>query len=150
LAMKRTYDSNSAAEVIKVEGAPPMAEYESTAASSIVANTTTAAYVDYFEYKLTDPVTIRKNESALVPILQAKLPVERVTLWSPSHPRPLRALWITNSSSLTLDRGSFSIVENGNFGGEGLLDPIHAGERRLLSYAADQAIRVTTDNSHNS
>jgi hypothetical protein len=61
----------------------------------------------------------------------------------------LRALWITNSSSLTLDRGSFSIVENGNFGGEGLLDPIHPSERRLLSYAADQAVRVTSDNSHN-
>ncbi len=78
----------------------------------------------------------------MVPILQAKLPVERVTLWSASHPTALRALWITNSSTLTLDRGSFSIVENGSFGGEGLLDPIHPGEKRLLSYAADQAVHV--------
>ena len=62
----------------------------------------------------------------------------------------LRALWITNSSNLTLDRGSFSIVENGSFGGEGLLDPIHPSERRLLSYAADQAVRVTPTNDHNS
>jgi len=131
-------------------GAQPMIEYESAAAESLTLNTTTAAYDDYFEYKLTDPVTIRKNESALVPILQTKLPVERVTLWSPSQPRALRALWITNSSKLTLDRGSFSIVENGNFGGEGLLDPIHPSERRLLSYAADQAVRVSTDYSHNS
>ncbi|QNI38058.1 DUF4139 domain-containing protein [Edaphobacter albus] len=128
--------------------AEPMVAYESAAADSITPNTTTSAYDDYFEYKLSDPVTIRKNESALVPILQSKLPVERVSLWSPTQPRPLRALWITNSSNLTLDRGSFSIVENGNFGGEGLLDPIHPSERRLLSYAADQAIRVTTDYSH--
>ncbi len=42
----------------------------------------------------------------------------------------------------------FTIVENGNFGGEGLLDPIHPGERRLLSYAADQAVRVSTDYQH--
>ncbi len=122
--------------------------YESVAVDSLVPQTTTAAFDDYFEYKLTDPVTIRKNESALVPILQTKLPVERVTLWSPQQPRPLRALWITNASNLTLDRGSFSIVENGSFGGEGLLDPIHPNERRLLSYAADQAIRVTTDHSN--
>jgi hypothetical protein len=130
--------------------AAPMIAYETAAADSLIPNTTTAAYDDYFEYKLTEPVTIRKNESALVPILQTKLPIERVTLWSPSQPRPLRALWITNASNLTLDRGSFSIVENGNFGGEGLLDPIHPSERRLLSYAADQAIRVTPDNSHDS
>ncbi len=65
-----------------------------------------------------------------------------------SNPVALRALWITNTSNLTLDRGSFSIVEDGNFGGEGLLDPIHPAERRLLSYAADQAVRVTVDHQH--
>ncbi len=140
-------DSTNDTVTVNAE-AMPMVAYESAAATSVTPRTTTAAYDDYFEYKLSDPVTIRKNESALVPILQTKLPVERVTLWSPSHPRPLRALWITNASTLTLDRGSFSIVENGNFGGEGLLDPIHPSERRLLSYASDQAIRVTTDYSH--
>jgi hypothetical protein len=66
-----------------------------------------------------------------------------VTLWSQRQPTPLRALWITNTSKLTLDRGSFSIVEDGNFGGEGLLEPIHPDEKRLLSYAVDQAVRVT-------
>jgi hypothetical protein len=132
-------------QTVSVASAAPMIEYETAAANSVIPSTTTAAFDDYFEYKLTDPVTIRKNESALVPILQTRLATERVTLWSPSQPRPLRALWITNTSNLTLDRGSFSIVENGSFGGEGLLDPIHPNERRLLSYAADQAVRVTTD-----
>ncbi len=84
-----------------------------------------------------------------MPILQTKLPIERVTLWSQQQPVALRALWLTNSSTLTLDRGSFSIVENGNFGGEGLLDPIHPGEKRLLSYAADQAVHVTEHGNHN-
>ena len=83
-----------------------------------------------------------------MPILQTKLPVERVTLWSAQEPVALRALWITNASDLTLDRGSFAIVENGSFGGEGLLDPIHPGEKRLLSYAADQAVRVTVDHQN--
>ncbi len=126
---------------------PPMIAYEAAAANSLAPQTTTSAFDDYFEYKLTEPVTIRKNESALVPILQTKVDAERVTLWSQQQPIALRALWITNTSNLTLDRGSFSIVENGNFGGEGLLDPIHPNERRLLSYAADQAVRVTTENS---
>jgi hypothetical protein len=130
-------------------GTAPAPNYEQAAADSNAPQTTTTGFDDFFEYSLTDPITIRKNESALVPILQTKLPVERVTLWSPSEPVALRALWITNSSNLTLDRGSFSIVENGSFGGEGLLDPIHPGEKRLLSYAADQAVRVTTDHTNN-
>jgi len=103
---------------------------------------TTSAFDDFFEYALTQPVTIHKNESAMVPILQQDLPAEHVTLWSQSERTPLRAVWLENKSKLTLDSGSFSIFESGEFAGEGLLDPIHPGERRLLSYAADQAVRV--------
>jgi hypothetical protein len=124
--------------------APPQA-YEQSAEDSVKAKTTTAAFDDYFAYNLTEPITIRKNESALVPILQTKIDAERVTLWSQQQPTPLRALWITNTSKLTLDRGSFTIVEGGNFGGEGLMEPIHPAERRLLSYAVDQAVRVSTE-----
>jgi hypothetical protein len=103
---------------------------------------TTNAFDDFFEYALTAPVTIHKNESAMVPILQQELPAEHVTLWSEKEPRPLRAVWLENKSKLTMDTGSFSIFESGEFAGEGLLDPIHPGEKRLLSYAADQAVRV--------
>jgi len=102
----------------------------------------TNAFDDFFEYALTQPVTVHKNQSAMVPILQQDLPVNHVTLWSDSHPAPLRAIWLENSSKLTLDSGSFSIFENGEFAGEGLLDPIHPGEKRLLSYAVDQAVKV--------
>jgi hypothetical protein len=103
---------------------------------------TTNAFDDFFEYALAQPVTIHKNESAMVPILQQELPAEHVTLWSQRESAPLRAVWLENTSKLTLDSGSFSIFESGEFAGEGLLDPIHPGEKRLLSYAADQAVRV--------
>jgi hypothetical protein len=103
---------------------------------------TTNAFDDFFEYALTQPVTIHKNESAMVPILQQELPAEHVTLWTEKEPTPLRAVWLENKSNLTLDSGSFSIFESGEFAGEGLLDPIHPGEKRLLSYAADQAVKV--------
>ncbi|MBS1805148.1 MAG: carboxypeptidase regulatory-like domain-containing protein [Acidobacteria bacterium] len=108
----------------------------------------TSAFDDFFEYSLLQPVTIHKNESAMVPILQQDMPAEHVTLWSRSNPRPLRAVWLENKSKLTLDSGSFSIFESGEFAGEGLLDPIHPGERRLLSYAADQAVRVKITGEH--
>jgi hypothetical protein len=101
---------------------------------------------DLFEYKLKEPVTIRKNQSALVPIVQAEIGAEKVSLWNASggSPRPLRALWLTNSSALTLDGGSFNVLEDETFAGEGLLDSIKPGEKRLLSYAADLGVLVDT------
>src|SRR5690606_22537571 len=101
---------------------------------------------DLFEYKLTQPVTILRNQSALVPIVQADITVDRVSLWNPTAPggRPLRALWLTNDTGLTLDGGSLTLVENGAFAGEGLLESIKPGETRFVSYAADLAGRVTS------
>lgn len=119
--------------------------YHSAAAPPVpdeTGSTNTTGFDDYFEYALARPITIHKNQSALVPVLQTNVQAEHVTLWSWTQPQPLRALWLTNTSSMTLDRGSFSIFENGEFAGEGLLDPIHAHEKRLLSYAVDQAIQV--------
>jgi len=99
---------------------------------------------DLFEYKLKDHVTIHKNESALVPIVQVHVAAEKVSLWNNSlgSQRPLRALWLTNSSPLTLDGGSFTVLEDEAFAGEGLTDPIKPGEKRLVSYAADLGVRV--------
>ncbi len=97
---------------------------------------------DLFEYKLHDRVTIHKNQSALVPILQTHLEVEKVSLWSPKDSCALRALWVENTSGLTLDGGSFNVLEGDAFAGEGLMDSIKPGEKRLLSYAADLGLLV--------
>ncbi len=56
--------------------------------------------------------------------------------------RPLRGLWLKNTSSLTLDGGSFSVLESEVFAGEGLTDPIKPGERRIVSYATDLGLLV--------
>lgn len=100
---------------------------------------------DLFQYTLTQPITIRRNQSALVPIVQADVSIERVSLWSSSSTtaRPWRAVWLTNDTGLTLDGGSVSLVEGGAFAGEGLLEAIQVKERRLISYAVDLAARVT-------
>jgi archaellum component FlaC len=109
-------------------------------------NATTTAQTrdlgDLFEYKLQDRVTIRKNQSALVPILQARIDAEKVSVWNPSESSVLRALWVDNTSALTLDGGSFNVLEGDAFAGEGLMDPIKPGEKRLLSYAADLGVLV--------
>ncbi|PYV21196.1 MAG: hypothetical protein DMG24_20355 [Acidobacteria bacterium] len=100
---------------------------------------------ELFEYDVKQNVTIGKNQSALVPILQARIDAEKVTLWNEDSKEALRALWIMNASGETLDAGSFNVLESETFAGQGLLDPVHAGEKRLASYAADPAVRVRVE-----
>ena len=100
---------------------------------------------ELFEYKLKQPVTIRRNQSAMVPVVQHDVAVERVSLWSAARgvSQPLRAVWLTNDTGLTLDGGSLTLVEGGAFAGEGLVEAIKPGEKRFVSYAVDLGVRVT-------
>jgi hypothetical protein len=101
---------------------------------------------DLFEYKLKAPISIQKNRSALVPVVQSAIEAEKVSVWNEQAGvrRPQRALWITNSSGLTLDGGSFSVLEEETFAGEGIFDPIRPDEKRLVSYATDLALNVSS------
>lgn len=101
---------------------------------------------DLFEYKLKQPITIQKNRSALVPIVQSAIGAEKVSVWNEGAglPRPQSALWLTNSSGLTLDGGSFSVLEDETFAGEGVMDPIRPAEKRLVSYAVDLAVNASS------
>ena len=100
---------------------------------------------DLFSYDIKQPITIGKDQSALVPIVQSRVEAQKVTIFREGGDVPRNALWLRNTSGATLDSGSFSIVEGDSFAGEGLLDPIKPDERRLLSYAADSAIHVSSD-----
>ena len=128
-------------------GAPrSMEERVQPAQDAMQAAATGADLGDLFEYKLNTPVTILKNQSAMVPIVNGGVGAEKVSIWSAEagSTRPLRAVWLTNSTGQTLDGGSMSIVEGQAFAGEGLIDPLKAGERRLVSYATDLAMQVTS------
>ena len=71
--------------------------------------------------------------------------MEKVTLWNPESAAALRALWLTNTSGETLDAGSFNVLEGDTFAGQGLLEAVHPGEKRLASYAPDPALRVKVE-----
>jgi hypothetical protein len=119
------------------------------AAAGFEAAAVAAVRGDAFEYRIKERVTLRRNESALVPILQSQAGAEKVSVWNPSSgiSQPRRALWLTNATGLTLDGGTFSVLEDGSFVGEGLMEAIRPGEKRLLSYALDLALTVGSRDS---
>ena len=135
----------------RVAGAPeakasppaPVAAYEQLREAQAAA--TGASLGELFEYRIKEPVTLEKNKSALVPIVNGEITVERVSLWNRTtgSGRPLRAMWLTNSTGLTLDGGSMTIVDGNAFAGEGLIEPLKPAEKRLVSYAADLGVLVT-------
>jgi hypothetical protein len=151
-----TLNVGSAAETIEVSSVNTSQNSMVTAAlRGASAAAEGSAPGELFQYSLKEKITVLKNQSALVPIVQSPIDAEKVTLVTANdnaevEGTPLRALWLTNSSGLTLDGGTFNILEQDSFAGEGIMEVLHPGEKRLLSYAADTAVHVTGENESES
>ncbi len=151
-----TLNVGSAAETIEVSSVnTSQNSLLTTALRGANAAAEGGALGELFQYSLKEKITVLKNQSALVPIVQSPIDAEKVTLVTANDNgevagTPLRALWVTNSSGLTLDGGTFNILEQDSFAGEGIMEVLHPGERRLLSYAADTAVHVTAENESES
>jgi hypothetical protein len=113
--------------------------------SSIVAGATADAVGELFEYRIAQPVTIRKNESAMLPFLQETINSRKLLIWSDhSSEHPTNAAELTNSTGKTLDGGPVTVYDGGVYGGEALMEALKAGDKRLISYAVDLGTRITT------
>ena len=117
-----------------------------TGEAGITSTSTGNEIGDLFEYKVSQPVTVRRDRSALVPILQEKLEGERVSLYNESiNPeRPLNGVRLLNSTKLTLESGILTVVDGDAYAGEGSIDRCKPGERRFVVYALDLGTLVTT------
>jgi hypothetical protein len=127
--------------------AAPMPGQISDAMRQQVTETALAQSVaEQFEYKIKQPVTIKRNESALLPIIQSDVEGEKVSIYKATgnEPHPRLAFWLKNSSGLTLDGGPVTVLDTNAFAGEGLIETVQPGESRLLSYAVDLGTEIST------
>ena len=91
-------------------------------------------------------MSIEKDHSAMVSILNAEATAERVFYYDPVSTRgskkyAFNAVRIVNPSKYTLDRGPFTVYANkGQFLGEGLADPILPHSTAFVPYALDRSI----------
>lgn len=69
---------------------------------------------ELFEYRVEQPVTVRRDRSALIPILQTKMEGERVSVYNEAtrKDRPMHGVRLKNTSALTLEGGSLTVIED--------------------------------------
>jgi hypothetical protein len=133
-----------AAAPAPARGLPGRIDREEVAGSAPPAAEGEAAG-EFFEYIVTEPVSVKRGESALVPIAGTEIAYERELLYNgaklPDH--PVAALRFANETGLTLERGPVTVVEDGGYRGEAVLPFTRPGGDIYLPFAVELGVRVT-------
>ncbi|MBA3869495.1 MAG: hypothetical protein H0X30_10100 [Anaerolineae bacterium] len=100
---------------------------------------------EFFQYAVTAPVSVKRGESALVPIIGSEIKYERELLYNraklPDH--PVVALRFDNSTGLTLERGPVTVVENWDYKGEAVIPFTKDGSSVYVPFAVELGVRIT-------
>jgi hypothetical protein len=134
-------------EMMELSAAAPQAAFmRDSMESSVQANMQGRELGDLFEYQFGNSVTVRRNESAMLPFLQQKVGARKLLIYSDrSMNNPMTAAEITNSSGKTLDGGPITVYDDNAYAGEALVETFKANDKRLISYGVDLGTRITTN-----
>jgi hypothetical protein len=102
---------------------------------------------EYFQYQIEHPVTLARQKSALLPIVNGPVEAKHVSVYNESvHAKfPLLGLRFKNTTGLHLMQGPITVFENSSYAGDARVADLQPNETRLVSYAVDLGTEVQAE-----
>jgi hypothetical protein len=110
-----------------------------------------AALADQFEFTLKQPVTVKRGQSAMVPLVSGSVGVKKLLVFSGTSAanagggqiNAALAAEITNTTGMKLPAGPITVYDGGAYAGDALIEFLGDGDRRLISYGDDLTVTGT-------
>ncbi|UCG17676.1 MAG: DUF4139 domain-containing protein [Phycisphaerales bacterium] len=101
---------------------------------------------EMFNYTIATPVTLPRQKSAMLPIVNEAIGAEKFSIYAPGvHAKyPLNGLQLENTTDLHLMQGPVTVFEENTYAGDAQLPDVTPGEKRLISYSLDLKREVET------
>src|SRR5579859_2558531 len=99
---------------------------------------------DFFQYVINQPVTLPRQKSALLPIVNKEIDGTRLSIYNASvHAKfPMLGLKLKNSSGLHLMQGPITVFEGSTYAGDARIQDVPPNDERLISFAVDLGTEV--------
>ncbi|MEN0019437.1 MAG: hypothetical protein AAF747_00980 [Planctomycetota bacterium] len=120
---------------------------EALMASALNSAASAESVGEVFQYTIDAPVTVARQQSAMLPILSGQIESERVSIYSAGDggEHPMRGLRIRNETELQLMPGPIAVYDGSAYAGDAQISFIAPGDERLLAYAVDLDLGVRTE-----
>jgi hypothetical protein len=112
--------------------------------SGVASAATASKLGDFFQYAIDRPVSLARQKSALLPIVNKDVEGTRVSIYNERTQAkfPLLGLKFKNTSGLHLMQGPITVFEGSNYAGDARILDLQPNEERLISYAVDLGTEV--------
>jgi hypothetical protein len=100
-----------------------------------------------FRYIIATPVSLPRQQSAMLPIANADVKGEKLDIYNPAvqAKHPLYGLCFTNTTDLYLMQGPITVFDGGVYAGDARIEDLPPGGERLISYGIDLDTEVAPE-----
>ena len=146
-------DGMSGEADLALEAAPPMAmRAQAMPAPAAPSRGPEASSVEGdvgVTFTLPQPVTLKAGATLTVPIIDADLDADVVSLWREgSGGTPQAAVFLSNTTGKSVPPGIFTVYGADGYLGDAQVAGIPPGEKRFAAFAADPKTRVASERDH--
>ncbi len=109
---------------------------------SVIAQARGANTGELFAYNVTTPVTLPRQQAAMIPVIAQDVTTEKVSLYNADSDAkfPLNAVRLKNNTGLHLKGGPVTLFDGDTYAGDARMEDVPPGDSRLISYAVDLSI----------
>ncbi|MCC7388192.1 MAG: hypothetical protein IT431_05445 [Phycisphaerales bacterium] len=120
--------------------------------ASVAAAASAEDVGEVFQFTLDEPVTVGRQQSAMLPIIAGDIEGRRVSIFSQndSADHPMRGVEITNDTGLQLMPGPIAVYDAEAYAGDAQIGHVARSDDRLLAYAVDLDVDARTENDGSS
>lgn len=99
---------------------------------------------DFQVFSTKEPLTIRANKSAIIPMFITKVDASSRLLYKEENhaTRPYRSLSFTNDTDFSLGKGKAVVNDEGLFAGEAVLESTKPKEDRVMPYCLENSVKI--------
>jgi hypothetical protein len=108
---------------------------------------------DQFEFTLKKPVTLARQQSTMLPLVEGPVTVEKTLVFSGQRAlsggviHPAISARLTNNTGMKLPAGPVTVFDNGVYAGDALIEFLPEGEKRIISYGDDLSVSGSVTSS---
>ena len=122
------------------------AEKKEMLSSGVVETAVARASGEQFEFTVKRPVTLPRQQSAMIPLVEAAMKAEKVSVFSGEKAasggsvHPMLCAELTNSAGMKLPAGPITVFDDGAYAGDALIEFFPENDKRLIAYGEDLSV----------
>ncbi len=139
-------ESPAPSRALAKAAAPAMKAKRESVSGGVVETAVARSAGEQFEFTVKKPVTLPRQQSAMIPLVEAAVKTEKVSVLSgdkaayggPVH--PMLCAELTNTTGMKLPAGPITVFDDGAYAGDALVEFFPENDKRIVAYGEDLSV----------